>query len=97
MSRDICLASPFNEYDTDIRVENDNLMITIFLSFFRLMMSHQGLNSLFPMEDISVMGIWELLPHLSMFRVSNERYKICSTFIYECVNAFTSITLWLML
>ncbi|KAI3458747.1 hypothetical protein Pfo_015410 [Paulownia fortunei] len=34
-----------------------------------LMMSQQGLNSLFPMEDIAVMGIWELLPHLSMFRV----------------------------
>ncbi|KAL7107881.1 hypothetical protein ACP275_06G081900 [Erythranthe tilingii] len=34
-----------------------------------LMMSHQGLNSLFPMEDIAVMGIWELLPHLSTLRV----------------------------
>ncbi|KAK6156221.1 hypothetical protein DH2020_010469 [Rehmannia glutinosa] len=34
-----------------------------------LTMSQQGLNSLFPMEDIAVMGIWELLPHLSMFRV----------------------------
>ncbi|KAL6552647.1 hypothetical protein OROHE_008011 [Orobanche hederae] len=34
-----------------------------------LMMSQHGLNSLFPMEDIAVMGIWELLPHLSMFRV----------------------------
>ncbi|KAL3506442.1 hypothetical protein ACH5RR_031824 [Cinchona calisaya] len=33
------------------------------------MMSKQGLNSLFPMEDISVMGIWELLPHLNNFRV----------------------------
>ncbi|KAK4385483.1 putative lipid-A-disaccharide synthase, mitochondrial [Sesamum angolense] len=34
-----------------------------------LMMSRQGLNSLFPMEDIAVMGIWELLPHLSMFKL----------------------------
>lgn len=33
-----------------------------------LMMTHQGLNTLFPMEDITVMGIWELLPHLSTFR-----------------------------
>ncbi|KAK4480451.1 hypothetical protein RD792_013524 [Penstemon davidsonii] len=32
------------------------------------MMSKHGLNSLFPLEDISVMGIWELLPHLSKFR-----------------------------
>ncbi|OWM75414.1 hypothetical protein CDL15_Pgr021578 [Punica granatum] len=33
------------------------------------MMCNQGLTSLFPMEDISVMGIWELLPHLRKFRV----------------------------
>ncbi|KAI8558191.1 hypothetical protein RHMOL_Rhmol04G0070700 [Rhododendron molle] len=33
------------------------------------MMSNQGLKSLFPMEDIAVMGIWELLPHLNKFRV----------------------------
>lgn len=33
------------------------------------MMSKQGLKSLFPMEDIAVMGIWELLPHLNKFRV----------------------------
>lgn len=33
------------------------------------MMSTQGLNSLFPMEDIAVMGIWELLPYLNQFRV----------------------------
>lgn len=32
-------------------------------------MSQQGLSSLFPMEDIAVMGIWELLPHLMKFRV----------------------------
>ncbi|XP_038713072.1 probable lipid-A-disaccharide synthase, mitochondrial isoform X2 [Tripterygium wilfordii] len=31
-------------------------------------MSKQGLKSLFPMEDIAVMGIWELLPHLYKFR-----------------------------
>lgn len=34
-----------------------------------LMMSQQGLNTLFPMEDIAVMGIWELLPHLWKFRL----------------------------
>lgn len=33
------------------------------------MMSSQGLTSVFPMEDISVMGIWELLPHLKNFTV----------------------------
>ncbi|EXC25531.1 Lipid-A-disaccharide synthase [Morus notabilis] len=33
------------------------------------MMSKQGLKSLFPIEDISVMGIWELLPHLNKIRV----------------------------
>ncbi|WCJ37473.1 Lipid-A-disaccharide synthase [Euphorbia peplus] len=34
-----------------------------------LMMSKQGLKSLFPMEDIAVMGILELLPHLNKIRV----------------------------
>ncbi|XP_022728362.1 probable lipid-A-disaccharide synthase, mitochondrial isoform X2 [Durio zibethinus] len=33
------------------------------------MMSKEGLRSLFPMENIAVMGIWELLPHLYNFRV----------------------------
>ncbi|PPS18045.1 hypothetical protein E1A91_A07G212800v1 [Gossypium mustelinum] len=32
-------------------------------------MSNQGLKSLFPMENIAVMGIWELLPHFYNFRV----------------------------
>ncbi|KAI4378257.1 hypothetical protein MLD38_015760 [Melastoma candidum] len=32
------------------------------------MMLSEGLRSLFPMEDISVMGIWELLPHLGRIR-----------------------------
>ncbi|KAK6919283.1 Glycosyl transferase, family 19 [Dillenia turbinata] len=32
------------------------------------LMSKQGLNSLFPMEDIAIMGIWELLPHLNKIR-----------------------------
>lgn len=32
------------------------------------MMSKEGLESLFPMEDIAVMGIWELLPHLNRIR-----------------------------
>lgn len=34
------------------------------------MMCKQGLTSLFPMEDLAVMGLWELLPHLYKFRVS---------------------------
>lgn len=34
------------------------------------MMCKQGLTSLFPMEDLSVMGLWELLPHLYKFRVN---------------------------
>ncbi|CAI9774634.1 unnamed protein product [Fraxinus pennsylvanica] len=34
-----------------------------------LAMSKQGLDSQFPMEDIAVMGIWELVPHLSKLRV----------------------------
>ncbi|XP_019249393.1 PREDICTED: probable lipid-A-disaccharide synthase, mitochondrial isoform X2 [Nicotiana attenuata] len=33
------------------------------------MMCNQGLNTLFPIEDIAVMGIWELLPYLNQFRV----------------------------
>nr|GEX43439.1 probable lipid-A-disaccharide synthase, mitochondrial [Tanacetum cinerariifolium] len=32
------------------------------------MMEKHGLKSLFPIEDIAVMGIWELLPHLNKFR-----------------------------
>uniref|UniRef100_A0A2P2MRE8 lipid-A-disaccharide synthase n=1 Tax=Rhizophora mucronata TaxID=61149 RepID=A0A2P2MRE8_RHIMU len=31
-------------------------------------MSNEGVKPLFPMEDISVMGIWELLPHLYNIR-----------------------------
>ncbi|KAL9298857.1 putative lipid-A-disaccharide synthase [Arabidopsis thaliana] len=33
------------------------------------LMCKKGLNSLFPMEDLAVMGVWELLPHLYKFRV----------------------------
>lgn len=33
-------------------------------------MSKHGLKSLFPMEDIAVMGLLELLPHLNKLRVS---------------------------
>ena len=45
----------------------------ILVPLFRYMMAKQGLKSLFPMEDIVVMGIWELLPHLNKFRVSTEQ------------------------
>ncbi|CAH2070931.1 unnamed protein product [Thlaspi arvense] len=34
------------------------------------LMSKQGLTSLFPMEDLAVMGAWELLPHLYKFRMN---------------------------
>lgn len=37
------------------------------------MMSKQGLKSLFPMEDIAVMGIWELFPHLMKIREKLKR------------------------
>lgn len=48
------------------------------------MMSEQGMKSLFPMEDIAVMGIWELLPHIYKFRnfkMSGQvegNYRSCS-------------------
>lgn len=35
----------------------------------RALMQKEGLQSIFPMEDISVMGIWELLPYISKIRV----------------------------
>lgn len=45
------------------------------------MMSQHGLSTLFPMEDIAVMGIWELLPHLRKFRVRlNETVESALTF-----------------
>lgn len=46
------------------------------------MMSKQGLKSLFPMEDIAVMGIWELFPHLKKIRVSNTVHNIFSLIAY---------------
>lgn len=39
-------------------------------------MSKEGLVSLFPMENIAVMGIWELLPHLNKIRVSSGKHII---------------------
>ncbi|URE22239.1 Lipid-A-disaccharide [Musa troglodytarum] len=32
------------------------------------LMSKEGLQTIFPMEEIAVMGLWELLPHLNTFR-----------------------------
>ncbi|XP_057457915.1 probable lipid-A-disaccharide synthase, mitochondrial isoform X2 [Lotus japonicus] len=44
-------------------------------------MASEGLQSLFPMEDISVMGIWELLPHLYRIRVRlNETLEAAALF-----------------
>ncbi|KAH7576116.1 hypothetical protein JRO89_XS01G0000100 [Xanthoceras sorbifolium] len=49
------------------------------------MMSKQGLKSLFPMEDIAVMGIWELLPHIYKFRVKlKENCGGCSPVSASC-------------
>jgi lipid-A-disaccharide synthase len=39
-------------------------------------MKSEGLESLFPIEDISVMGIWELLPHLYRIKVSCVEYIV---------------------
>lgn len=36
-------------------------------------MHKEGLQSIFPMEEIAVMGLWELLPHLN-----NIRVKLCA-------------------
>ncbi|XP_010252592.1 PREDICTED: probable lipid-A-disaccharide synthase, mitochondrial [Nelumbo nucifera] len=33
------------------------------------LMTKEGLKSMFPMEDIAIMGIWELVPHLNKIRV----------------------------
>ncbi|KAL8264498.1 hypothetical protein R6Q59_022628 [Mikania micrantha] len=45
------------------------------------MMAKQGLKSIFPMEDISVMGIWELLPHLKKLQVRlQETVKVAISF-----------------
>ncbi|XP_077222313.1 putative lipid-A-disaccharide synthase, mitochondrial isoform X2 [Tasmannia lanceolata] len=34
-----------------------------------VLMGKEGLTSLYPMEDIAVMGVWELLPHLNKIRM----------------------------
>ncbi|XP_059450286.1 probable lipid-A-disaccharide synthase, mitochondrial isoform X1 [Corylus avellana] len=46
------------------------------------MMSRQGLKSLFPMEDIAVMGIWELLPHLNKIRLKLKE-TIEAAFLFQ--------------
>lgn len=33
-------------------------------------MREEGLQPIFPMEDLAVMGLWELLPHIINFRVN---------------------------
>ncbi|XP_042518957.1 probable lipid-A-disaccharide synthase, mitochondrial [Macadamia integrifolia] len=40
-----------------------------FLGVGGSLMASEGLKSIFPMEDIAVMGIWELLPHLNKIRL----------------------------
>lgn len=54
------------------------------------------MKSLFPMEDIAVMGIWELLPHIYKFRVSSASFKIL--FMTRCLRE-TPITfsVWFLL
>lgn len=41
------------------------------------MMKNEGLDSLFPMEDLAVMGLTELLPHLTKIRVSVDYAGTC--------------------
>jgi lipid A disaccharide synthetase len=45
-------------------------------------MTSEGLKSLFPIEDISVMGIWELLPHLYRINVS---FVLITTLLVFCL------------
>uniref|UniRef100_A0A7N0TI59 lipid-A-disaccharide synthase n=1 Tax=Kalanchoe fedtschenkoi TaxID=63787 RepID=A0A7N0TI59_KALFE len=45
-------------------------------------MSEQGLKSLFPIEDIAVMGVWELLPYLSKFR-TRLRETMEAAFLFQ--------------
>ncbi|XP_056688275.1 uncharacterized protein [Spinacia oleracea] len=57
---------------------DSSLDISFYLSS-RSMMSQYGLRSLFPMEDLAVMGILDLLPYLYKIRYSSERKKIWDT------------------
>jgi hypothetical protein len=61
------------------------------LIYFRIKMKSEGLESLFPIEDISVMGIWELLPHLYRIKVS------CDEYIVNCMFGFIQCDYWLTL
>lgn len=67
-----------------VLISSFNIMCLSLYSF-RNMMSKQGLNSLFPMEDIAVMGIWELLPHLNQFRVC---HITCILYFFRCIFFF---------
>lgn len=49
-------------------------------------MRNKGLQSLFPMEEISIMGLWELLPHIYNIKVQ------CCSVSYSCF-AFCSCSL----
>lgn len=65
----ILCVSLINNASCISQVVNSLIIIVISVYISRKMMSKQGLNPLFPMEDIAVMGIWELLPYLNQFRV----------------------------
>lgn len=59
------------------------------------MMAKQGLKSLFPMEDIAVMGIWELLPHLKKLQVRFHiffTFRKCEDLIYPSSFSFTLLS-----
>ena len=47
------------------------------------MMSQHGLQSLYPMEELAVMGIWELLPHLYKIRVCMMKLSILFEFYHK--------------
>lgn len=57
-------------------------------------MSKEGLQTLFPMEEISVMGLWELLPHLNTFRVNSSviLYMLCllNEIFDQCFKVYVS-------
>jgi lipid A disaccharide synthetase len=44
------------------------------------LMRKEGLESLFPMEEIAIMGLWELLPHICSIKVQ-----------YAASNAYLSV------
>lgn len=55
-------------------------------------MVQQGLNSLFSLEDITIIVIWERWPHPSMFR--SIKYYKCAGWYFEYDNNRLYIARW---